>query len=268
MPRSATRPGARRCANITWNCPADPRYAKLAAEIVNSLKPIDRNQPFKKVLATRRRLEKNITYTKNPAPPGYEDATTAFLFGDRRGYCVHIAHAMAYLLRAQGIPTRVGAGYSVEPTSRQGSNLIVLDNAGHAWCEIYLQGIGWVVMDAAAEKTEEEPDLPPDPILIGELGELARRKPPAHVEPVDTLSKAPDAWMMVLTAVVGLLLSLYLVKIWRRLRPGWPVPGTCPASLIGPCWISSPSLAMSAASAKLARSSPNAWPRWSLPLPS
>jgi protein-glutamine gamma-glutamyltransferase len=199
--------------------PNDPRYAKLAEEIVGEMRPHDRQQPFKKILATRRWLEKNVIYSKRPSPTGDQDPTTAFLFGDRRGYCVHIAHAMAFLLRAQGIPARVAGGFAVDPTSRKGSTLGVWDFMGHEWCEIYVEGLGWVVMDVAVERSEEEPNPIPDPTMLMQLGELARRKVPPQATTEEAMDLGSLGWMAALAGGISLLTSLYLVKLWRRLAP-------------------------------------------------
>ena len=50
------------------------------------------------------------TSTVPREPPGV-DAVDHFLFDTRRGFCEHIASAMAILLRAEGIPTRIVTGY-------------------------------------------------------------------------------------------------------------------------------------------------------------
>jgi transglutaminase-like putative cysteine protease len=200
--------------------PEDPRYRKLADEIAAGLKPADRGQPLMRALATRRWIEKNVVYSRSPTPAGTQDPTTAFLFGDRRGYCVHIAHAMAYLLRAQGIPARVGAGYAVEAARRgEGSSLLVQSTDAHAWCEIYLEGDGWVVVDAAPERSEEPPPPAASPDLQRQLAEQARRQ---QARPEDTAEAAASGgmdWRWLLLVPAGLLACLYLVKGWRRLAP-------------------------------------------------
>jgi transglutaminase-like putative cysteine protease len=51
-----------------------------------------------------------FTYSIDP-PAVRGDPTDGFLFGTRSGYCGHYASAMALLLRAAGVPTRLGFGY-------------------------------------------------------------------------------------------------------------------------------------------------------------
>src|SRR5690606_26724776 len=62
-----------------------------------------------------------------------------FLFGDLTGYCVHFAHAAVFLMRAVGVPARVGTGYALPEANRQGGSALLLRNSDqHAWPEVYL----------------------------------------------------------------------------------------------------------------------------------
>jgi hypothetical protein len=180
-------------------------------------------------VATLRWVEKNIIYTKKPSAGNEPDPTTAFLFGDRRGYCVHIAHAMAYLLRAQGIPTRVASGYHV-PASRRGagSSILVQSTDGHAWCEMYLEGQGWVVIDPAPERSESPSPQEPSAELQRQMGEMARREQAKQRDPSRQQNEEASSsllWLWVLLAATGLLAILYGVKVWRRLAPRFAPAG-------------------------------------------
>jgi transglutaminase-like putative cysteine protease len=209
--------------------PNDPRYRELAEQILASLPPAQRGVALRRAVATLRWVEKNIIYTKKPSAGNDPDPTTAFLFGDRRGYCVHIAHAMAYLLRAQGIPTRVASGYHA-PASRRGagSSILVQSTDGHAWCEMYLEGHGWVVIDPSPERSESPPPPEPSSELQRQMGEMARREQAKKRD--DSRKKADEAssdllWLWLLLAATGLLATLYGVKVWRRLAPRFAPAG-------------------------------------------
>ena len=39
----------------------------------------------------------------------------------------------------------------------RGSSILIQETDAHAWCETYLNGIGWFVADASPERTEEPP---------------------------------------------------------------------------------------------------------------
>src|SRR5260370_41074974 len=90
------------------------------------------------------------------------DPVADFLFGDRNGYCVHIAQASALLYRLAGVPSRVGEGYLVEARRRgHGSTLMIRDRDSHAWPEIYIHGARWIVFDIIPKPTVSPPPPPP-----------------------------------------------------------------------------------------------------------
>jgi transglutaminase-like putative cysteine protease len=85
--------------------------------------------------------------------------------GGRQGYCEQYAAAMAWLVRAAGIPARVAFGFT-KGNNRNG-NVYTLTNFNlHAWTEVYFDGFGWVAFDAtpAAAVTGSVPSAwAPDP---------------------------------------------------------------------------------------------------------
>jgi hypothetical protein len=86
----------------------------------------------------------------------------AFLFDHRRGYCQYYALASALMLRSIGIPSRVVAGYlGIDRSTRNQGYYYIYSNQAHAWTEVFLDGIGWVQLDAT-------PAAPPS--LSGLLG--------------------------------------------------------------------------------------------------
>jgi transglutaminase-like putative cysteine protease len=119
--------------------PDDPRYRRLAERIVGALPEELRGDPVAKALAITQYLGVNGTYSLRSNHAGAEDPTADFLFGDLTGYCVHFAHAAVYLMRAAGVPARVGTGYAVAEANRQGGSAILLRNSDqHAWPEVYV----------------------------------------------------------------------------------------------------------------------------------
>lgn len=227
------RPGDPSWSPETWKhylaLPDDPRYRKLAEEAVAAaiddarLKPQYRQSPVFRALAIGRWIEKNTIYARhNLTRVEGVDPTTAFLFGDRRGYCVHIAHAMTYLLRSLGIPARAGAGYAVEPSRRgRGSSLLIQQTDAHEWCEIYLQGIGWVVVDASPERSEEPPPPDADAAAQRYFGEKNRPAPPVEDKKPGSDPEKPgrDYWPWLYGTALAAIACMYLVKAWRRIAP-------------------------------------------------
>ncbi len=93
-----------------------------------------------------------------PAMPRGEDFAIWFLNESPTGYCVHFASASVVLLRAAGIPARYVTGYLVN--AEAGEAVTVLDRNAHAWAEYYVQGVGWIPLDATPADAMEN-ILPP-----------------------------------------------------------------------------------------------------------
>lgn len=208
--------------------PSDPRYAALAKEIADKLPTELASDPMLKAWAVSEWLSKEGTYSLKSKHASAEDPTAHFLFGDKVGYCVHFAHAATYLMRALGVPARVATGYAIEESARQGgSAVLVSSGAAHAWPEIYLEGIGWVIVDVQPQRTLDPAPEPPDADLQRLLGQLARgiRPLPPDGGPPSMYWKdwlrdfARVGGVVLARALVVALVALYLAKLWRTLAP-------------------------------------------------
>ena len=217
--------------------PADPRYRELATKIVGELPPELAEDPVLKAWTISEWLSKEGTYSLRSKHASASDPTAHFLFGDKVGYCVHFAHAATYLMRALGVPARVATGYAIEESARQGgSAVLVSSGAAHAWPEVYLDGVGWVVVDVQPERTLDPAPDPPDADLQRLLGQLARgiRPLPPDGGPPGTFWKdwlrdaARWAGTALGRALVCALVALYLVKLWRRIAPAVARDGSLP----------------------------------------
>lgn len=80
-----------------------------------------------------------------PVQPRDEDFVLYFLTQSRQGYCVHFASAATAMLRALEVPARYVSGYVAVV---RGGTADVPDSAAHAWTEYYLDGLGWMPLDA------------------------------------------------------------------------------------------------------------------------
>lgn len=77
-----------------------------------------------------------------PSVPDNTDPLDDFLLHQRTGYCEQFAGAMAVMARLEGIPSRVGVGYT--PGEQDGDGWVVRRMNAHAWPELYFEGHGWL----------------------------------------------------------------------------------------------------------------------------
>ena len=111
-------------------------------------------------------LEKNMTYsTATDVYSDKGDFTENFLTETKIGHSVHYATAAALMFRYYGIPSRYVEGYLITPDDikdkKSGDTIEISGKNGHAWTEIYIDGLGWVPVEMTPEyyKVMEEPDL-------------------------------------------------------------------------------------------------------------
>lgn len=87
------------------------------------------------------------------------------------GFCQQYASAMAWLVRAAGIPARVAFGFT-SGNNQQGETYTLTNLNLHAWTEVYFDGVGWVPFDVTpaasvpgSARSAWAPDLDaPDPV--------------------------------------------------------------------------------------------------------
>ncbi len=115
-----------------------------------------------------------------------------FVTESRRGICSDFATAMTLMSRAAGLPARYTEGFALTEESRDSNGVyrITGENA-HAYCQIYIEGFGWISFDPTRYVRVVEADDHP--------------------------------WLMpliiVILSVIALLLAGYLFR--RQLRGVW-----------------------------------------------
>ncbi len=203
----------------------DERYLNLAEEITKT-----ETSEIDKVFKMIEYLNKNAIYTLTPNHEVEKDGdpTATFLFGDKRGYCVHFAHATTYMLRSLGIPARIGTGYLTDLSQARDGHILLRMNDRHAWAEIFVNDIGWIPVDTQPEQVENHGETPVDMNLLEEL--MGFLEPGEEILPEDTLEdeninsqlekSALDInpksllWILALTALSFMLTKLFLRFSW------------------------------------------------------
>ncbi len=131
----------------------------------------DNAAPYEKALQLQSYLQRNYAYSLDvETPPENVDFTAYFLLGEKKGYCTYFATAMTVLCRINGIPARYVTGYLADPD--ESGTALVQGKHAHAWTEIYLNGLGWLPIDAtgSANTPEESGNNPGnDPFPSGRL---------------------------------------------------------------------------------------------------
>ena len=218
------RPGDPEWSDDQWDfytdVPSDARYRELSEKLMDLLHEDYRQDPLAQALAIKTYLDKEGIYSRKSRHAGAEDPAASFLFGDLTGYCVHFAHAATFLMRSRGLPARVAAGYAIAEAARGGGSTLMVRGAdAHAWPELYLENVGWVVVDLAPEQSLDEPAGPPDPTLQRMLGEMMREQ----FQDDDFGAAGGIPWHLVklgfLTLLFAALMAGYGVKFYRALTP-------------------------------------------------
>ena len=214
----------------TWEhylkMPANPKYQELADQVLE-IYPQTKDHMVLRAFACSIWLGDQGTYcfrTKHSKAP---DPVASFLFGDRTGYCVYFAHAACFLYRGMGVPARVVGGYAVPAENRaNGPALLVGSSYGHAWPEIYIEGVGWYPVDVTPAATLEEPIVPPDSNLQQLLGEMAKNMEsdlqlPGLAPKRKLQDVALNGLSTLMTTLPPILLIIFLLLHLAKGRQSW-----------------------------------------------
>jgi transglutaminase-like putative cysteine protease len=149
-----TTPSVLRATPATWGKAERNQYTQLPADLperdIALAKRITASAPttYGKVMAVQDWLHRNTRYNLDiPRDPPGVDAVDEFLFVRRQGFCEHIASAMAVLLRAVGIPTRLVTGFGPGERNPFTGYYDVRQSDAHAWVEVLYPRVGWVQYD-------------------------------------------------------------------------------------------------------------------------
>lgn len=100
----------------------------------------------KKIEAVVRFLHGNNQYSLT-TDPGRGDPISNFILEHKNAHCEYFASAAVILLRALNVPARYASGYYAHESEGKGTTLVRQRDA-HAWAEAWVDGTGWVTVDA------------------------------------------------------------------------------------------------------------------------
>ncbi|MEZ5429417.1 MAG: DUF3488 and transglutaminase-like domain-containing protein [Pyrinomonadaceae bacterium] len=120
----------------------DQRIARLA-ERITAAAPTR----YDKAKAVEGYLQNNFGYSLEMKAGG-EEPLADFLFNVRQGHCEYFATAMAFMLRTQGIATRVVNGFQQGEYNETAEVYVVRQKDAHSWVEVYFpEEDAWVPFD-------------------------------------------------------------------------------------------------------------------------
>ncbi|MBP2324002.1 transglutaminase-like putative cysteine protease [Kibdelosporangium banguiense] len=122
--------------------PLNARITGLARDLVAG-----KSSQWDKVIALKNYFlpDNGFSYRTETAPRNDEDALVDFLFNGKTGYCEQYASALAVLVRAAGIPSRVAIGYTSGYKVTDYRSITTQD--AHAWVEVFFPQYGWITVD-------------------------------------------------------------------------------------------------------------------------
>ncbi len=119
----------------------DPRVRALAAEVTAGR--LDARTHIEAVVG---HLIRTHAYSLT-TDPGTGDPLTGFLLEKKAAHCEYFASAAVILLRCSGVPARYVSGYYAH--ERTGADeWTVRQQDAHAWAEAWIEGAGWVTVEA------------------------------------------------------------------------------------------------------------------------
>ncbi len=138
------------------------------------------------LLQLRNALREECRYSLDIANPDNRDPLENFLFHEKRGHCELFATAGVMAARAMGVPSRIAYGWA-GGSYYDSSNLFVFRaREAHAWTEVMIADVGWVVMDCTPEASiGQSRSAPPGETPITTEEQAAYEEEPTYVD-VDT----------------------------------------------------------------------------------
>ena len=135
-----------------------------------------------KVEGVKEFLNNNYEYSLIPGKvPKGKDFVNYFLTENNKGYCTYFATSAVLFYREMGIPARYVGGYAVGKSdilssegtadeyytefilgvdSENGVREVEIDDSfAHAWVEVYVDGLGWIVVDPTPPDYNREEEM-------------------------------------------------------------------------------------------------------------
>lgn len=128
-----------------------PRIKELALSLTDGL-----SHDYEKAQAIETFFQTgDFTYDLQYNAP--DDSPEYFLFTERRGTCSDFASAYVLLARAAGLTVRYAEGYT--PEAEGGNRYVIKNRDSHAFPEVFIQNIGWMVFEPTVASSADTSPL-------------------------------------------------------------------------------------------------------------
>lgn len=188
---------------------------------------------YDKTVAITNWLRRNMEYSRETeAPPAVVEPLDWFLFDYKIGFCNYYASAEVIMLRSQGIPARLAAGYAQGTFNPDEGIFEVTTVESHSWPEVYFPGYGWVEFEPTVSQSAlDRPELPPEsegfdggsidrPDFRDDRNELDRLEDLlAMDEEMDDARLLAQRRSNILRWLAVLVVVLVLAGLWLRFNP-------------------------------------------------
>jgi transglutaminase-like putative cysteine protease len=167
-------------------------------------------------------LKANYIYSEQP--PARRYPLESFLFVDRAGYCQQFSGAMALMLRMDGIPARVAAGFLPGAYNSASGKYEVRAVDAHSWVEVYFTGIGWVPFDPTPPRSLgpiQRFQLYPSERTVNALDAIAATvgsSPQYAGQRIPTVHRASTTSAPVLAALIAVALAIIVAVVTLGVR--------------------------------------------------
>lgn len=188
--------------------PTDPTFLPALQEKI--LSRCAEGTVKQRLQSLRRILQEECDYSLIIENPQNRDPLVNFLFHEKKGHCEMFATAAAMAARAMGIPSRIAYGW-VGGSFFEPSRLWVFRaREAHAWTELWIEGTGWVMLDATPPQAIGRSRAAPadeKPLTAQEM---------AASPELDYADSAAPTWLSWALATSGL--SAAALSLWLRAR--------------------------------------------------